>query len=105
METTERARRLAALRAELLQRELAAYIVPRSDEYMLEYVPACGERLAWLTGFTGSAGVAVFVDGRYTEQALQQTPASLWEHHHLIDAPPAVWLEQAVKQGDRVGYD
>jgi Xaa-Pro aminopeptidase len=109
----ERARRLAALRAELLQRDLAAYIVPRSDEYMLEYVPPSGERLAWLTGFTGSAGVAVvgrsraalFVDGRYTEQALQQTPPSLWEHHHLIDAPPAVWIEQAVKSGDRVGYD
>src|SRR5690349_5467416 len=80
---------------------------------MLEYVPASGERLAWLTGFTGSAGLAVvgrsraalFVDGRYTEQAQQQTPAPLWEHHHLIDAPPAAWIEQALSSGDRIGYD
>jgi Xaa-Pro aminopeptidase len=110
---TERARRLAALRAELVRKELAAVLVPRSDEYMLEYVPASGERLAWLTGFTGSAGLAVvgrtraalFVDGRYTEQAREQTPAPLWEHHHLIEEPPAAWIEQALARGERLGYD
>jgi Xaa-Pro aminopeptidase len=109
----ERARRLEALRAELARKELAAVLVPRSDEYMLEYVPASGERLAWLTGFTGSAGMAVvgrtraalFVDGRYTEQAREQTPAPLWEHHHLIEAPPAAWIEQALTRGERLGYD
>ena len=113
LDAGERSRRVEALRAELEQRKLAAYIVPRSDEYMLEYVPASGERLAWLTGFTGSAGMAVvgrsraalFVDGRYTEQAREQSPEPLWEHHHLIDAPPASWIEQALKSGERVGYD
>ncbi|HKO93461.1 MAG TPA: aminopeptidase P family N-terminal domain-containing protein, partial [Polyangiaceae bacterium] len=113
MEATEQSRRLTALREELSKRDLAAYVVPRSDEYMLEYVPPSGERLAWLTGFTGSAGLALvgraraalFVDGRYTEQAAQQTPSRLWEHHHLIDTPPAAWLEQAVQSGERVGYD
>ncbi|MEY2936773.1 MAG: hypothetical protein RL033_7522, partial [Pseudomonadota bacterium] len=109
----EQAQRVQALRAELTRRDLAAYIVPRSDEYLLEYVPPSGERLAWLTGFTGSAGMAVvgrtraalFVDGRYTEQALEQSPSPLWEHHHLIEAPPAVWLAQSVKSGERIGYD
>ncbi|MEO8181864.1 MAG: aminopeptidase P family protein [Deltaproteobacteria bacterium] len=113
LQPIERARRLTALRAELSRQDLAAYIVPRSDEYMLEYVPPSGERLAWLTGFTGSAGVAVvgraraalFVDGRYTEHAREQSPAPLWEHHHLIDAPPALWLEQALSSGERLGYD
>ncbi|HEU4578447.1 MAG TPA: aminopeptidase P family protein [Polyangiaceae bacterium] len=113
LDARERARRVEALRAELAQRNLAAYIVPRSDEYMLEYVPASGERLAWLTGFTGSAGMAVvgraraalFVDGRYTEQAREQAPEPLWEHHHLIDAPPSAWIEQALQSGERVGYD
>jgi Xaa-Pro aminopeptidase len=110
---TQPAERLAALRAELARRNLAAYVVPRSDEYMLEYVPPSGERLAWLTGFTGSAGVAVvarqraalFVDGRYTEQAAEQSPAPTWEHQHLIDAPPAQWLERVLGSGERVGYD
>jgi Xaa-Pro aminopeptidase len=109
----EQERRVSALRAELARRDLAAFIVPRSDEYLLEYVPPSGERLWWITGFTGSAGTAVvgreraalFVDGRYTEQALEQSPPPLWEHHHLLTAPPSAWLEQAVKRGERVGYD
>jgi Xaa-Pro aminopeptidase len=106
-------RRLGDLRAEITRRGLAAYVVPKSDEYMLEYAPACSERLAWLTGFTGSAGLAIvgreaaalFVDGRYTQQAAQQTPAPLWEHHHLLQAPPAAWLRRMLSPGDRVGYD
>jgi Xaa-Pro aminopeptidase len=113
MEATEQSRRLRALQGELERRGLAAYLVPKSDEYMLEYAPPSSERLAWLTGFTGSAGMALvgprsaalFVDGRYTEQAKQQAPESLWEHHHLIQQPPASWLERRVARGDRVGYD
>jgi Xaa-Pro aminopeptidase len=113
METTEQSRRLGALQAELTRRDLAAYLVPKSDEYMLEYAPPSSERLAWLTGFTGSAGMAVvgrqraalFVDGRYTDQALQQTPHTLYEHHHLTQAPPSVWLSRVLGKGDRVGYD
>jgi Xaa-Pro aminopeptidase len=113
MDEAERSRRLAALRGELGQRELAAYLVPKSDEYMLEYAPPCSERLAWLTGFTGSAGMALvgleraalFADGRYTDQALRQAPPPLWEHHHLTLEPPAAWLARHVSKGDRVGYD
>jgi Xaa-Pro aminopeptidase len=113
METREQARRLQALQGELERRGLAAYLVPKSDEYNLEYAPPSSERLAWLTGFTGSAGMAVvspggaalFVDGRYTDQARQQAPESLWEHRHLIAEPPASWLERTLGRGDRVGYD
>src|SRR5688572_9319368 len=113
MNQAEQARRLEALRVQIQGRELAAYIVPKSDEYMLEYAPPCSERLAWVSGFTGSAGVAIvardkaalFVDGRYTVQAERQTSAALWEHQHLTEAPPAAWLAQLLREGDRVGYD
>lgn len=105
--------RVGALRRELSRHGLCAYVVPKSDEYMLEYAPPCSERLAWLSGFTGSAGVAVvsldaaalFVDGRYTVQARSQSPAPLWEHYHLIQEPPSSWLERKLSSGDRVGYD
>src|SRR6478609_3796169 len=74
------AARLAALRAELARRGLDGFVVPRTDEYQSEYVPPSSERLAWLTGFTGSWGAAVvlsdsaaiFVDGRYTVQVREQ---------------------------------
>jgi len=105
--------RLDLLREELKARRLDGFIVPRADEHQGEYVPSCGQRLAWLTGFTGSAGVAVvlatraalFVDGRYTLQAAAQADAALFEIHHLIDEPPARWLAGALKKGAVVGYD
>src|SRR5437588_4512371 len=79
--------RLAALRAELAGRRLDGFLVPRADEHQGEYVPKRAERLAWLTGFTGSAGqavvlmekAAIFVDGRYTLQVRNQTDTSLFE--------------------------
>jgi Xaa-Pro aminopeptidase len=113
LDATEQERRLGALRAQLSGRDLAAYIVPTSDEYLLEYAPPCSQRLAWLTGFSGSAGLAVvareraalFVDGRYTLQAKTQTHCSRWEHRHVTAEPPGPWLEQTVARGERVGYD
>jgi Xaa-Pro aminopeptidase len=104
--------RLAALRARLLQDGLQGFIVPRSDEHIGEYVPPSGERLAWLTGFTGSAGMAVvladraavFTDGRYTLQVRTQTDPALWECRHLTEEPAADWLK-AHAQGMRIGYD
>src|SRR5271168_4101454 len=91
---------LTALRNELSRRDLHGFIVPRADEHLGEYVPAGAERLAWLTGFTGSAGLAVvlaekaavFTDGRYVLQLAAQTDPALWERRHIIDEPPPLWL-------------
>ncbi|MBC7432794.1 MAG: aminopeptidase P family protein [Rubritepida sp.] len=104
--------RIADLRAELARLALDGLLVPRSDEYLGEYVPPSGERLAWLTGFTGSAGLAVvlagraaiFTDGRYTTQVSQQTDAAVWERRHLIDEPAPDWLREHAP-GARIGYD
>src|SRR5579871_4044398 len=93
--------RVAALRTELARRGLTGFIVPRADRHQNEYVPAAEERLAWLTGFTGSAGAAIvlmdravlFVDGRYTLQAAQQVDTALFKIEHLVDTPPHEWLE------------
>ena len=92
-----RLERLARLRKELDEQGFDGFIVPRSDEHQGEYVPPRGQRLAWLTGFTGSAGLAIvlrdraalFVDGRYTLQAAAQVDTGLYEIHHLIEEPPA----------------
>jgi Xaa-Pro aminopeptidase len=107
------AERLRRLRAELSARRLDGLILPLTDEHRNEYVPACAQRLAWLTGFTGSAGVlivladraAMFVDGRYTVQAEAQLDPQLFERHHLVDEPPAKWLGEQLSAGQRVGYD
>jgi Xaa-Pro aminopeptidase len=106
------AERLAALRAELARAGVDGFLIPRADEYLGEYVPAPGERLAWLTGFTGSAGLAVvlmdraalFTDGRYTTQAAQQSDTTLWEQRHITEQPAADWLAEHAA-GRRIGYD
>ncbi|HXO01717.1 MAG TPA: aminopeptidase P family N-terminal domain-containing protein, partial [Stellaceae bacterium] len=108
-----RTARLKLLRERLAADGLAGFIIPRADEHQGEYVPLCGQRLAWLTGFTGSAGMAVvlkeraaiFVDGRYTLQAGAQVDGQAFEIHHLIDEPPATWLATAAAKGDIIGYD
>ncbi len=105
--------RLTALRAELKRRGLEGFIVPRADRQQNEYLPASEERLAWLTGFTGSAGAAIvladraalFVDGRYTVQASAQIDPKLFSVEHLADSPPEQWLEQNLKGGSKLGYD
>ncbi len=105
--------RLAGVRAILRREQLDGFLVPRADEHLGEYVPPSAERLAWLTGFTGSAGLAivlrdraaVFTDGRYTLQLAQQTDTQLFEPHHLIDEPPPAWLAGTVPPGARIGYD
>src|SRR5262249_29620699 len=103
----------AALRTEVARRDLAGWIVPRADRHQNEYVPAREERLAWLTGFTGSAGAAIvlmeraalFVDGRYTLQAREQVDASLFTIEHLVENPPDRWIEANLSPDDRLGYD
>ena len=93
--------------------DLDAYIVPRADEYLGEYVPPQNERLHWVSGFRGSAGTvivlresaAIFVDGRYTIQVRQQVPEHLYEFHHLIEEPPIEWLSENLTKGSKVGFD
>ncbi len=105
--------RVAALRAELKRRGLDGFIVPRADRQQNEYLPASEERLAWLTGFTGSAGAGIvlagqavlFVDGRYTVQAATQVDQTIFDIEHLVDNPPPQWLENNLKSGARIGYD
>jgi len=104
---------LEALRLELQRLELTGFIVPHTDEYQNEYLPAYAERLAWLTGFTGSAGTAValvkeaaiFVDGRYTLQVEDQVDKQDFAFNHSGEQPPASWLEQHANASDRIGYD
>ena len=104
---------LAALRARLATMKLDAFLVPHADAHQNEYVPPNAERLAWLTGFTGSAGEAVimadsahvFVDGRYTLQLKRQTDPALFTPQDLVNNPPARWLGDNLKPGMRVGID
>jgi Xaa-Pro aminopeptidase len=104
---------LTTLRQELSRQGLDGFIVPRADEHLGEYVPASAERLAWLTGFTGSAGLAivlasmaaVFTDGRYVLQLAQQTDPALWQRLHITEEPPPAWLTQHAPKHGRIGYD
>jgi len=104
---------LKLLRAELKARGLDGFVIPRTDEHQNEYVPASSERLAWLTGFMGSWGMAVvladtaaiFVDGRYTVQVREQVDVHTFTPEHLIDNPPEAWLEKHLKAGQKLGFD
>ncbi len=105
--------RLSAFREELARRKLTGFVIPRADQQQNEYVAPSEERLAWLTGFTGSAGLAVvltseaalFVDGRYTLQAGKQVDGKAWSIKPLVDPPPETWLTNHLKPGDRLGFD
>lgn len=105
--------KLNALRDYIKKNGISGYIVPRTDEYLGEYVPANAERLSWLTGFTGSAGAAVVMldkavvmsDGRYTLQLAEQVDASLYELVNSQETSLSEWLKAIVKQGDVIGYD
>jgi Xaa-Pro aminopeptidase len=105
--------RLSALRQELARRKLTGFVVPRADQQQNEYVAPSEERLAWLTGFTGSAGLAVvlaqeaalFVDGRYTLQAAKQVGGKAWAVESLVEPPPESWITKHLKSVDRLGFD
>ncbi len=107
------AERLAHLRVELSKRGLTGFIVPRSDAHQGEYVPARDERLRWLTGFTGSAGLGivlsdragVFVDGRYTLQAQAQLDGEAYETVAIADISTEAWLHNHTETGDIIGFD
>jgi Xaa-Pro aminopeptidase len=105
--------RLSAFREELARRKLTGFVIPRADQQQNEYVAPSEERLAWLTGFTGSAGMAVvltheaaiFVDGRYTLQAAKQVDRKAWAVEPLVDPSPESWLTSHLAAGDRLGFD
>ncbi|HEY7807385.1 MAG TPA: aminopeptidase P family protein [Croceibacterium sp.] len=105
--------RLDALRKELARRGLDGFVVPISDEHMSEYVGDYAKRLAWLTGFGGSAGTAVvlkdraaiFIDGRYTVQVREQVDGRLFEYQSVPQTSPAKWLKENAPDGAKVGYD
>lgn len=94
-------------------RGIDAFVVPRADEYLGEYIPPHNERLRWLTGFTGSAGMAVvladraaiFVDGRYTVQVRRQVSATDYDYRSSVDEPPVEWLASELAAGARVLVD
>ena len=101
------ASRLAALRAELKRRGLDGFVVPRADEHQGEYVPRRSQRLAWLTGFTGSAGLAIvladsaaiFVDGRYTLAVRGQVDTDAFVPHQIPEQSPEAWIAENLPQG------
>ena len=104
---------LPLIRAEMARQGLDGFIVPHEDEHQNEYLPDAHERLAWATGFTGSAGAAVimaetaavFVDGRYTLQVKEQVDPRWFETLDLIEVGPAAWIESQAKPGWTIGYD
>jgi Xaa-Pro aminopeptidase len=106
------AARVAALRAELKRRGLDGFIVPHADRFQSEYLPPADERLAWLTGFTGSAGAAIvlaeraaiFVDGRYQVQVREEIDATVFTVEHLVETPPPAWIEANLPAGAKLGY-
>ena len=112
-ERAQSAARVAALRGALKRRGLDGFVVPRADRQQNEYLPASEERLAWLTGFTGSAGAAVvladraalFADGRYSVQAATEVDGKIFSIEHLVEHPPEQWLEQNLGKGAKLGYD
>ncbi len=110
--------RLDALRQELAARSLDGFVIPISDEHMSEYVGAYAQRLAWLTGFGGSAGTAViladpalqpaaamFVDGRYTLQVRDQVDGRHFAYESVPQTSVAKWLADHAPEGARIGYD
>jgi len=105
--------RLRALRAQLGKEQLDGFVVPLTDEHLSEYVGAYAQRLAWLTGFKGSAGsaavlpedAAIFVDGRYTLQVRDQVDGDLFQYQSVPQTSVAAWLGDHASGGARIGYD
>ena len=105
--------RLDALRKELRRQNLDGFVIPISDEHMSEYVGSYAQRLAWLTGFGGSAGTAavladtaaIFVDGRYTLQVRDQVDGRFWDYQSVPQTSVAKWLGENAPEGARIGYD
>ncbi len=106
-------RALPLIRAELDRLGIDGFVIPHEDEYDNEYLPAANERLAFATGFTGSAGAALvlkdraalFVDGRYTLQAPAQVDGDLFDFVSMPEPGVAGWIAEHAKSGSRIGFD
>ena len=107
------ASRLDAVRSEMAKDNLDAFIIPRADEYLGEYVPQRNERLEWISKFSGSAGMVIvlkdsaviFTDGRYTVQVKLQVDGELFQYLSLTDTPQIQWLADTLTADARIGYD
>src|SRR5690606_10288531 len=105
--------RIDVLRADLKRLGLDGFLVPRADAHQNEYVRRCDERLAWLTGFTGSAGMAIvtldtavlFVDGRYTVQAREQVDENVITPVNSGETSPSEWIRTQFGAGKKIGFD
>jgi len=105
--------KLIAIREHMTAANLDAFVVPRADEYLGEYVPEHNQRLLWCSDFTGSAGTviilkdrcAIFTDGRYTIQVKQQVNAQHFEFYHLIETPHMQWVSEQLSAGANIGFD
>ena len=106
-------RHLPLIRRAMAEQGLDGFLVPHEDEHQNEYLPEANDRLAWATGFTGSAGAAVilkdkaavFVDGRYTLQVRDQVDQSLFEVRDLVEGGVPAYLEAAAGRGQTIGFD
>ncbi|MDZ4365883.1 MAG: aminopeptidase P family N-terminal domain-containing protein, partial [Afipia sp.] len=113
MSSAIHAERLARVRAALTAQGLDGFVVPISDEHMSEYVGDYAQRMAWLTGFGGSAGTAavlpekaaVFIDGRYTVQVRDQVDGSLFDYVGVPQSSVGEWLGANVSAGQKIGFD
>lgn len=105
--------RLASVRTCLEEHGIDGVIVPITNAFQGEYSPACDQRLQWLTGFTGSNGMAIvlrskaafFTDGRYTLQAQQEVGDEEYALFNMADVSAPKWLKEQVQQGAQIGYD
>lgn len=105
--------RVTRLRAAMKTAGIDGFLIPRNDEHFGEWVPACGERLAWLTGFNGSAGMAIvladraaiFIDGRYTLAVRDQVDLAIFETRHVTEEPASAWLKDVMQPGQKLGFD
>src|SRR3954462_3130949 len=115
-ESTDRSfgpKHVPLIRKAMADQGLDGFVTPHEDEHQNEYLPAANDRLAWATGFTGSAGAAVilkdkaaiFVDGRYTLQVVGQVDARPFEVRDLVDGGVTAYLEEVLQTGQTVGYD
>ena len=110
---TQGAARVAALRERLAAQKIDGLIIPRADEHQNEYVPPGAERLAWLTGFAGSAGLAIvladtaaiFVDGRYTIQVRDQVDVSIFTPVAIAQNSPDAWIKTHLTKDQKLGFD